>query len=74
MPTKVALAVVAYQLIISRTIAWVAHVIVVWARAVRIPVYFFGPTRSAIGCTFTVSQVKPRQPRFHPSSIVASIE
>jgi len=33
-----------------------------------------GPTRSLIGCTLAVSQVKARQPRRQPPSIVASIE
>jgi hypothetical protein len=36
--------------------------------------YPLGPTRSAMGGTLAVSQVKARQPNFQPSSIVASIE
>src|SRR5713101_1394206 len=36
--------------------------------------YFFGPTRSLIGGTLAVSQVKARQPSCQPSSIVASMD
>jgi hypothetical protein len=39
-----------------------------------LPLYFFGPTRSLIGGTLAVSQVKARQPSCQPSSIVASMD